>query len=193
LEVTPGDFRTVRSLDFLGGADRTYPTGNADGDPALSKTSANSPSRLRSPTALPVSSSPTASRCPSRQHSSWPTQPSGCASCLAANVCDVASARCRTPIWPWFVKRAHGLCPVSLGFLDLVKLNGCSRVNVDRSGSWTARAILTFCYARPSGVTHSNPYQTVGPSRREAGRDGGTNGNFAVLYGMPRRRSTSFP
>jgi hypothetical protein len=32
-----------------------------------------------------------------------------------------------------------------------------------------------------AGVTHSNPYLTVGPGRQGAGRDGGTNGNMAVL------------
>jgi len=44
-----------------------------------------------------------------------------------------------------------------------------------------------------AGVTHSNPYPTVGPGRHEAGRDGGTNGNVAVFNRVPRRRSTSFP
>ena len=44
-----------------------------------------------------------------------------------------------------------------------------------------------------AGVTHSNPYQTVGPGRHEVGRDSGTNGNVAVFYRVPRRRSTSFP
>ena len=32
-----------------------------------------------------------------------------------------------------------------------------------------------------AGVTHSNPYPTVGPGQHEADRDGGTNGNIAVL------------
>jgi hypothetical protein len=46
---------------------------------------------------------------------------------------------------------------------------------------------------RIAGVTHSNPYLTVGPGLHEACRDSGTNGNLAVLYGVPRRRITSFP
>jgi hypothetical protein len=32
-----------------------------------------------------------------------------------------------------------------------------------------------------AGVTHSNPYLTVGPGRHEVGRDSGTHGNIAVL------------
>ena len=31
------------------------------------------------------------------------------------------------------------------------------------------------------GVTHSNPYLTVGPGQHEIGRDSGTHGNMAVL------------
>lgn len=33
-----------------------------------------------------------------------------------------------------------------------------------------------------TGVTHSNPYRTVGPGRHEAGRDCGTNGDIVVLH-----------
>ena len=51
---------------------------------------------------------------------------------------------------------------------------------------------VTSCPAF-AGVTHSNPYQTVSLGRHEAGRDGGTNGDVAVLVRVPRRRSTSFP
>jgi hypothetical protein len=79
------------------------------------------------------------------------------------------------------VKRAYGFCPVYLGFLDLIGSNGCIQDDADRSGSWTARAILTCGYVKPSGVTHSNPYQMVGPGLHEVGRDSGTNGNIAVL------------
>jgi len=32
-----------------------------------------------------------------------------------------------------------------------------------------------------AGVTHSNPYLTVGPGLHEACRDSGTNGSIAVL------------
>ena len=60
-------------------------------------------------------------------------------------------------------------------------LNGCWRGDSDRNGFRTARAILNCGYVRPCGVTHSNPYPTVGPGRQEAGRDSGTNGNMAVL------------
>jgi hypothetical protein len=91
------------------------------------------------------------------------------------------------------VKRAHGYCPVYLGFLDLFRSDGCVRDDADRNGSLTARAILTCGYVTPIGVTHSNPYQTVGPGPHEAGRDGGTNGNNVILCRMPRRRSTSVP
>jgi hypothetical protein len=78
------------------------------------------------------------------------------------------------------VKRAYGiLSRFFSGFVDYV--NGCWRGNSDRNGIRTAVAILNCSCVRPCGVTHSNPYLTVGPGRNEAGRDSGTNGNIAAL------------
>jgi len=59
--------------------------------------------------------------------------------------------------------------------------NGCWQVDLDRNGFLTASAILNCGYVKPSGVTHSNPYPTVGPGQHEADRDSGTHGNMAVL------------
>ena len=63
----------------------------------------------------------------------------------------------------------------------MIGSNGCWRGDSDRNDFLTARAILSHSYVKPSGVTHSNPYPTVGPGPHEADRDSGTNGNMAVL------------
>jgi hypothetical protein len=58
---------------------------------------------------------------------------------------------------------ARVLFPFNFGFLELLRSNGCIRDDAGRNGSLTARAILTCGYVTPTGVTHSNPYPTVGP------------------------------